>query len=499
MDNIVVITQNVKLESLSKLQQYIKEDSKTLLFSTQHIFENEAPIIEKALKSKCKFVSFGDFMNDKDYEACDIAAYDASYPNSGLYFNELKRLKNRILVTRLLEQYPCENKLLICDDLGLEEDDWIPFGFKKVGCEYYYNHKAPIESRLKLYARKTKSLYTLIRNFYRTPIWYANIYGQDYFFYGSMNRIAYRLNAKFEKCSKKENLRYIYTFFRNLFFHSIPQSDTIHLSTLHESGAWRFPDNPHFKLKLIQDGYLPPNYSSKYLRYYGSNTEFYTWDIEGGRTFEMHMLPHRVLPFRKKLYLPMPFYPNTVKKVLCVASGAGDWTAVKSRTDEDKMLQVFGQVAKRYPEIEFVYRCHPVWINPDFQGVNSINRAAEYINWLNLPNLRISANIPNANEGGKFRLSYKRSSFEEDLEGVDLVFGEHSISQIDAAFKSILFGSVNVTGRRDLFSGITEMGFPHCESYEEIVDLIEKVPTVEFKQSYDKAIKNYNDMTDKEA
>lgn len=498
MDNIVVITQNVKLESLSKLRKYIKAGSETLVFSTQLIFENEAPIIEKALSSKCTFVSFGDFMNDKDYEACDVAAYDASYSNSALYFHESKRLKNRMLVSRLLEQYPCNNKLLVCNDLGLEEDDWLPFGFKKVECEYYYYHTTPIESRWKLLFRKAKSLRSLVRNFYKTPIWHSNINGQKYLFYGSLNRIAYRMDAQFEQCSKKENRKYILLFFRNLFFHRVPQSDIIRLSTLHEMGSWKFPDDPRFNLKLIQDGYLPPNYSSKYLRYYGRYTEFYTWDIEGGRTFEMHILPHKVLPFRKKLYLPTPNYPQRVKKVLCVASGAGDWTAVKSRTDEDKMLQVFGQVAKYFPDIEFIYRCHPVWVNPDFQGVNSINRAAEYIDWLNLPNLRISSNIPNANEGGKFRFSYKRSSFEEDLEGVDLVFGEHSISQIDAAFKNILFGSVNVTGRRDLFAGISEMGFPHCESFDEIVELIKKVPTEEFKQAYEKAIKNYNAMTDQE-
>ena len=205
------------------------------------------------------------------------------------------------------------------------------------------------------------------------------------------------------------------------------------------------------------------------------------------------------MPFRKKLYLPKPNFPERVKKILCVASGAGDWTAVKCRSDEDRMLQTFGRIARQFPDIEFVYRCHPVWINPDFQGVNSINRAAEYISWLDLPNLRISSNIPNANEDGKFRFSYKRSSFEEDLNGVDIVFGEHSISQIDAAFKNILFCSVNVTGRRDLFAGITEMGFPHCESEEEIAQLLTNLTTDTFKKSYEQAIDNYNKMTDKEA
>lgn len=499
MDNIVVITQNVKLESLAKLREYIIPGSETVVFSTQLIFENEVPVIEDALDSKCKFVSFGDFMTDRDYESCDIMAYDDRSPNSSVYFDDIKRLKNRLLVTRLLEKYPCENKLIVCDDLGIEEDDWLPFGFKKVRCEYYFNRPNMRGNRITVFLRKFNSLIKLIKNFYNSTIYQTNIEGQEYRFHGSLNRIAYRMEPKFGICSKAENRRYIRNFFLNLFFHYVPEDNIIHLSTLHEAGAWRFPDDPRFKLKLIQDGYLPPNYSSKYLRYYERNAEFYTWDVEGGRTFEMHHLSHRILPFRKKLYLPVPRYPNKVTKVLCVASGAGDWTAVKSRSDEDKMLQVFGRIAKRFPEIDFVYRCHPVWVNPDFQGVNSINRAAEYISWLDLPNLRISSNIPNANEDGKFRFSYKRSSFEEDLNGVDIVFGEHSISQIDAAFKNILFCSVNVTGRRDLFAGITEMGFPHCESEEEISQLLTNLTTDTFKKNYEQAIDNYNKMTDKEA
>lgn len=499
MDNIVVITQNVKLDSLSKLRELLKPGSETMVFSTQLIFENEKPVIEQALQTRCTYVSFGDFLSDSDYETCDFVAYDANFPNSVVYFDEIKRLKNRLAITRLLDKFPCNNKLIVCDDLGLVEEEWQPFGFKKVYCEYYYTEKKLRGNVLKVFLRKLKSLRKLISGFYSTPIWHATIDGQKYLFYGSMNRVGYRIEPSFELCTKRENLKYIKDFFVRLLFHHVSKSDVINLSTLHESGTWRFPEDDRFTLKLIQDGYLPPNYSSRYLRYYPKTTEFYTWDVEGGRTFDMHLLPHRVMPFRKKLYLPKPHFPEKVRKVLCVASGAGDWTAVKSRSDEDRMLQTFGRIARQFPNIEFVYRCHPVWINPDFQGVNSINRAAEYIHWLNLPNLKISSNIPNANENGKFRLSYKRSSFEEDLKDVDIVFGEHSISQIDAAFKNILFCSVNVTGRRDLFAGITEMGFPHCESEDEIAQMLTRLTTATFKKSYEQAIDNYNKMTDIEA
>lgn len=270
------------------------------------------------------------------------------------------------------------------------------------------------------------------------------------------------------------------------------------MTTFHEEAHWGLPDHKNFNAKKIQDGYLPPNYSSKYLRFYGSETEFYAWDEIGCHTFQYHHLKYAIMPFRKKLYLPTPNYPKQVRKVLCVASGAGDWTAIKNRSDEDMMLWAFGKVAAMFPNIEFVYRCHPVWVHPQHQGVNSIQRAAEYYDWLKLPNLKLSGNIPNANQNGEFVLSYKRSSFEEDLKDVDIVIGEHSVSMLDAGFKNILFASCNVTGHRNFWEDITNLGFPRCESIEEIANLLRSLTTQEFKESYQQAIKNYNDMTDKE-
>lgn len=500
MDNIVVITQNVKLESLHLLREYLR-DGETIVFSTQLVFENEAIIISEQLGTKCTFVNFTDLMTDADFERCDAEAYTDCQKDVSQYYAQIKLLKNHMVVERLLNRYPCDNRLLVCDDLGIDEGLWLENSFRKIVCEYYHTPNIIITTKGCKIGKLLKAVINVIKRckkFYQGDIYKAHFNQKKYLFYGSLNRIGYRFNIDFEKASKWENIKFIMGFFWCKAFKTYPKNNTIRMSTLHESTAWPFPHHPNLNVKIIQDGYLPPNYSSKYLLFHGSSTEFYTWDVEGGKIFDYHHLKHRVLPFRKKLYLPAPRYPQKVKKVLCVASGAGDWTALKNRSDEDKMIVAFGKIAKTFPDIEFIYRCHPVWIHPLHQGVNSINRAAEYIHWLNLPNLRISSNIPNAYEDGKFKLSYKRSSFEEDLKDVDIVFGEHSISQIDAAFKNILFCSVNVTGRRDFFAGITEMGFPHCKSVEEIVALLKIINTPEFKNSYELAIKNYNEMTDKE-
>jgi hypothetical protein len=204
------------------------------------------------------------------------------------------------------------------------------------------------------------------------------------------------------------------------------------------------------------------------------------------------------MPIRKKLYLPTPNYPYKLRKVVCAASGSADWTAIKNRSDENKLLVAMGKVAALFPDVEFVYRCHPVMAQPWHEGLNAINRNAEYIQWLQLLNFHISSNIPIANQDGNTSLSFKRSSYEEDLKGADLVFGEHSVSMIDAGLKGIIFASVNVTGHRSYAMSLGELGFPICTSVNDVVSLIKNINTEEFKKQYSKAIENYNKMTDEE-
>lgn len=492
-DNVVLISQNVKLDSLGRLKAVMNGASGITIVSTQFLFENERELIDSLFGVNCEYLTFADLLTDSEREACDKDAFcpERQGQDVAAYYNDIKILKNQRIIDNLLKGRSYKNKILVSDDLGIYKPAWIEKGFVFVECDYY--HKPVVKKRNIVQRALNKVTRTIdLKKNFQTEISVAYKDGIKYLFFGSLNRIGYRIDLDFRKAGMMERIRYI---LNNMGI--VWTNKTIRLSSFHEAGN-KPKDKEKLNVKLIQDGYLPPNYSSRYLYFYGKHTEFYAWDKIGCNTFIYHNLPHRIMPFRKKLYIPQPVYPKQVKKVLCVASGAGDWTAIKNRSDEDRMIWAFGKIARMFPEIEFVYRCHPVWIHPSHQGVNSINRAAEYISWLNLPNFRLSGNIPNAVQNGNFCLSYKRSSFEEDLEGVDIVFGEHSIAMIDAAFKNILFCSCNVTGHRDFFEDITKLGFPHCESIDEITDLLKRLNTPDFKKSYDKAVKSYNMMTDEE-
>ena len=67
---------------------------------------------------------------------------------------------------------------------------------------------------------------------------------------------------------------------------------------------------------------------------------------------------------------------------------------------------------------------------------------------------------------------------------------------LDAGFASIPFCSVNLTGRRDFFCGVTKMGFPHCETVEQICALILEYEKTAFRDNFNKAVDIYNAMTE---
>lgn len=497
MDNIIVITQNLKLPSLGSIKDKLVP-GEVLIVSTQFVFENEREIIDNALGVQCKYLDFADLISDAERQKCDEDAYSPIPHSLVAYYQRIKKLKNEKIVKRLSADYPCRNCIVLCDDLGIDVDVWRNNGYRFYKGEYYYVKETVSVGVVRRIIKVIASQIYQVVKFYKEPIWRADYKGKIYQFYGNTNRIGYRMDLDFHKARKLENIKYILCFFSCKLFGFIPHNNTIRMTSFHEDGKWSLPDHPNMNVKKIQDGYLPPNYTSKYLAYYGKYTEFYTWDAIGRNTFFYHDLKNTIMPFRKKLFLPEARCPQKLKKVLCAASGTGDWTAIKNRSDDDRLVWALGKVAAMFPDVEFIYRCHPVWIHPDHSGVNAINRCAEYISWLNLPNYKLSSNIPVANQKGEFVLSFKRSSFEEDLKDVDIVFGEHSVAMIDAGFKGIPFASCNMTGHRDFFEDITKLGFPHCESIDDIVNLLKNITSPEFKASYEQAIRNYNEMTDKE-
>ena len=214
MDNIIVITQNLKLASLAGLKDELQPGS-VLVVSTQYIFENEAAEINTALGRECVFVDFADLLSDAEREKCDVDAFDERCKGTTMYYAVIKELKNRRIVENLLAKYPSQNRLLVCDDLGIDGDVWKENGFKPVTAEYY--HVPEVSNthprRWGRIGQIVAGQFRNIKHYYKGDIWQTEYDGKKHLFFGSTNRIGYRMDLTFQKASKWENVKFIMEFY----------------------------------------------------------------------------------------------------------------------------------------------------------------------------------------------------------------------------------------------------------------------------------------------
>lgn len=497
MNNIFVFTQNLILESLKQYINLSKKGDKAVFITTHFLFENERAIISNFFDD-CVFKCFADFLTDEEMAKCDLESYTSTKIQYDDYLANIKKNKNKIIIDKVLKMYPAKGRYIFSKDLGIDFKEWNKVGFRFLEGEYYYKE----DESLKLAFRKRLCKSKIVKKIYHIVKKYnCNIYspdevrvaffeGRKYVFLGKMNRIGYRLDTPFEASVEECD--------RLNAGHYETKDICTYMTTWHEHDKCNIPDSPKYSVRWAQDGYLPPNYTHYDYSFKPNNVVYYCWDILGTQLFKNKNLPFEMIPFRKKLYIPQPKFPSEVKNVLIVASGSGDWTALKNRSDDDIMVDAFVQMARRFPNMHFTYRCHPTWVHPLNVGVNAINRVNEYFKSLGLKNLTLSSNMPVANEGDTFQYSFSRSSLEDDLKKADFVFGEHSVSMIDAAFKAIPFASVNITKRRNFFIGINNLGFPTCTSHDEIAEMLKNVDTDRYQKEYLQAVENYNRMTDEE-
>lgn len=493
MLNVWLFSQNLKLKSFEKFSCLSKKADKNIFLTTQYLFDNEREYLEKMFPN-CQFRDFADYLTDKEMADCDEDAYKTEKSDYQKYLAIMKMLKNLKVLTNLKDDF-CEfNGYILSNSLGIDEKVWISNGFKRLKGEYFYPEFVSIPRKIKHLLGKIE----LFRNLYfkfngkndtRNP---QEIYVSEYdskkiIFVGKMHRIDYRLSIEFKKSEEE-----LQKFNDGVFY---PKEECQYITTWHEHYKCFVPDDEKYDVRWMQDGYLPPNYSEYGYNFIPQNVQYYAWDILGEKLFHNKNLPVSLIPYRKKIYMPIPKFPAEVRNILVVASGSGDWTALKNRSDDDMLVDAFVKIAKKYPNIKFVYRCHPTWVHPNNLGVNAINRVAEFFASQNLPNLVLSTSMPSTNLDN-FQLSFSRSSLDEDLKNADFVFGEHSISMIDAAFKEIPFASVNLTNRRNFYCGITDMGFLYCNCLDDISNVIENITNPNFQSEYPKWVKKYNEMTD---
>ncbi len=464
--NVIVFSQNVKISSFDKKKSEIDCSNKILMLTSHRLLLNERLYLE-SIFPQIEYISFGELLSDKENEIIDKTSINDS-PSVTQYYRKIMIRKNELIYEKIVEKYGKIDKgYVCCADLGIYRLFWLNKGFSLLEMDYYHK-KDELKS---------------------DEFWVSDYNGKKLIFLGKLSRVGYRMELTW-KHSADDYTNYLKGVY-------LTKDKCQYLTTIHEAGKVRIPDNEMYDVRYIQDGYLPPNYSSLYMRYKPNNVSYYAWDTMSKEAFDNADVKADIMPFRRILFLPSTSINRKLKRILVATSGPGDWTAQKNRSDEDFAIEIFAELAKRNPDIQIIYRCHPTWPNPEHNGVNSINRIKEYIEYLGIQNIHLSQKMPKE-EMSSNALSFERSSMDQELEGIDLVMGEHSISMIDGGLKGIPFASYNFSNRRNLFEGINRFGFPYCQNIEDIQKLIERYGTKEFEKEYNDAIDGYNRMLKEE-
>lgn len=525
--NLIVGNQNVSSNLVIKLIDETNNDHPFLYLTTHCLFILEKEFIKEKTKKQIIFKTFANFLTDKEMEWCDKEAYGLetkmNFPQKlrlNQYYNLIKELKNKLVCKKVKKKYFLKKKFLVADDLGIDKEVWV-----KIGCEPLLvvgNLKIMewIKKGLNLlttFKKIAKEIYLLFKQGEMVYVLEKN--KKKYLFLGSLNRLKPRLGGtkispyqlkiklSFKEVGEmfillvkrmlgKNDMKLLYTLCINDFKKIIEREKVSSLvSSIHEynTSMVGLAENVGLKLMLFQDGFLPGNYTSRLYHYLFGVDKFLVWDRLAMELFEKQGLEAEISNFFNLIKLPrIKRRKHKIRKILVATSGAGDWTALKNRSDEDLMVEAFVKIARIFPEIEIIYRCHPLWVHPAHQGVNSIKRVDKYFKNSGLKNIRVSEQ--SMKQSKEFRgLWVPPKSMLEDIREADLVFGEHSIAMIDAAQEERVFASVNVTGRRDFFINYTRLGFPHLTNVREIVNFIKKMQEKEGEiQRYNRAIRIYN-------
>lgn len=204
-------------------------------------------------------------------------------------------------------------------------------------------------------------------------------------------------------------------------------------------------------LFIVSDGFFPPNYpvfdesalsGSKIIARYSFDEIFFNrvkCDV-----IKEHSLfyTYKELPLIKSL-------GNKVKTIGCAMNHAGDWSMLIDRSDTDRMVSLFIELAKAFYDLKFIIRFHPTMPFHMHDGINSLKRYMKFIELSGLKNLSV-----HFDELGDFILK------------TDLIISEYSDIIIEQAHLGKLVLAVNPTNRR---SFVKDIGIDVVSNSKELI------------------------------
>lgn len=487
-----------------------------MILTPHALFDFEQQSVRDCFDLDIIFKSFADFISDVEAAHCDEEAYNiciqAAQANIGEYYSQIKKRKNRVIVGNIQKEYAFESGSVFSDDLGIDKKVWVDTGFldnttfeaPQLPPSAHYDNivKRGLLRLIRLCAKESAILdsFSILK--------YG---GVAYLYCGKISRVQqyFKEDVTLERVRISLAARFLGVVPRlaqqieRTILNKAIRKDAIKivLSSMHEHSEQykEVARRARVEYGVIQDGYIPENYLPYLYKLEFKGANFYVWDTLSAGLFISNQMRVAILPlYASRELTEINHLPETIRTVLVLTSGAGDWTAVKNRSDDDLMLMAFADVARTLKHINFIYRCHPFWVHPSHQGENSIERAVAYLKSTGLKNIKISADslVHSKRYSHDGQLYVDPKSVMDDIAQADLVFGEHSFSMIDAAMTGKMFASVLIANRRDYFINYSKLGFIHLTSKESIVQFINDVennPGI-ILDKYNGAVRKYNAM-----
>jgi hypothetical protein len=460
MVNVIFCCSELKVQNLRKK---INTSESIVIISTDAFYDNEKNDFQLIYKH-IEFYTFVDFLSDKEFESIDYEVINKckKWVDSGSYYTEYVRLQKYVklckIYNKLIKQYQNPRFFYHTFDLGISREFILEKHISNLG-------EAEVETKSRWNLARLKR----ILNF-RSPaaaVMEDWVHKVDLFFFEDKYYLI--LNGLKRLRSLKGEL--IYQGYINLKNYKsdilalIPNVDVENLVVCVEIHQYSHSFSKIFTdLVLLIDSYQPPNYTRSYFEMYSSSCSYGCLSKMDELFFESNSLKiDRTCQFlesslRLERLPEMNLVKSEISTVVLLLQCTSEWTALINRSDVNSLVNVFIKLAGVNPNIDFIIRPHPLMTIPQHDGVNSVDRIINYINFMNLKNITVSDR-----------------SLEDDITRANLFIAEYSTTLFDAMIAGKIWISCNVTGRRNYFEPFSSLGFLHAESYSELESLFKKV------------------------
>jgi len=466
--SILLVNQSISIEDLTKVSAQI--DSNYVLVSSHEYFPSEIQRLKLLQNPPMYILRDRDFFEEDDYLNIDQQLCNR-FSEENLPFVPPKFLCESILIARaehirarLLEKFGPSISFYHCTSLGIPDHWWRSHNSTPIteSCGSPNN------------AKSLGKFNAIKKHFDATRSWSLMRHPEvgNVLLRGRVSRISNRLQSQWEIQSATVIDRLYYGFPRYFFFLK-PFATAISVSPVHDY----VPSlaNPTF---ILQDGHLPRDYTKSALACYPlsdrlvpSNPFSEKWIRDG------KLQPKIIADFSDPNFALPVIKSQNHRNVLLALNHAGDWSPFIHRSDTDRIIVEFIELAAKNPDIQFRIRPHPTMVHPSHEGPGSLERIANEVDNAGLQNLN------NSNSG-----------LQEDLDWAGVVISEYSQVLLDAWRLGKLGIIFNPTGRRSFLREYEELGFPSTRSAFELAQMIRQPEDLRNQQHL--ASSRYNSTMD---